>query len=87
MTVAREIFTATLLPSGKVLVAGGANFIASAELYDASAGTFVAAGNMTVARDRNPATLLPNRTVLLAGGDYASGGSDKISASAELCTE
>ena len=37
---ARDNHTATLLPSGKVLVAGGDNFVAlsSAELYDPATG-------------------------------------------------
>src|ERR1700692_3527770 len=41
---AREYHTATLLPNGKVLVAGGYNggFLASAELYDPAIGTWTA---------------------------------------------
>ena len=44
LATARCIHTATLLPSGKVLLAAGYNynigFLASAELYDPAAGTF-----------------------------------------------
>ena len=52
MTVTRANHTATLLSSGKVLIAGGygTNGLASAELYDPAAGTFTATGSMTVAR-------------------------------------
>jgi hypothetical protein len=56
---------ATLLPSGKVLVAGGG---ASAELYDPVAGTLTATGKMTVARYGQTATLLPSGKVFIAGG-------------------
>ena len=45
--------TATLLPSGKVQIAGGtlpqsASALASAELYDPTTGAFRAAGDITV---------------------------------------
>jgi hypothetical protein len=65
--------TATLLPDGMVLIAGGwgsAGGLADAELYDPCAGTFAATGSMSVARSDHTATLLPNGQVLIAGGDY-----------------
>ena len=46
--------TATLLPNGKVLVAGGNNgsgILASAELYDPASGTWTATGSLNTARD------------------------------------
>src|SRR5205814_1398687 len=65
--------TATLLPNGKVLVAGGLtsgyrNYVASAELYDPSSGTWSSTGSMSVARYSATATLLQNGKVLVAGG-------------------
>jgi hypothetical protein len=71
MTVDRHSQTATLLTTGKVLVAGGVdsvNSLASAELYDASTGTFSATGSMTTARVHHTATLLPTGKVLVVGG-------------------
>src|SRR5438094_7488056 len=67
---ARSRHTATLLPNGKVLVAGGNNgaAISSAELYDPATGTWTATGSLGTARERHTATLLPNGKVLVAGG-------------------
>ena len=77
---------ATLLPNGKVLVAGGNSGsgvigTASAELYDPGSGTWAAAGSMMAARGFPMATLLPNGRVLVAGGFNSTGDP---TASAEL---
>jgi hypothetical protein len=81
MTVGRYEQTATLLPSGKVLIAGGNTWgIGSAELYDPAAGTFVATGAMAVYTRAPTATSLNSGKVLIAGG---SNGVDAL-ASAEL---
>ena len=75
MSIPREFHTATLLPNGKVLVAGGndgAGYnLASAELYDPDTGTWAATGSMAFRRIYTSATLLPNGKVLLAGGTVA----------------
>ena len=70
LATARYSHTATLLPNGKVLVAGGDNggALASAELYDPASGTWTATGSLATARDYHTATLLPNGKVLVAGG-------------------
>ncbi|TMK30558.1 MAG: hypothetical protein E6G61_06125 [Actinobacteria bacterium] len=76
MSVARKLHTATLLPNGQVLVAGGvdsdddasAKALASAELYDPRTGTWSATGSMLHPRAWHTATLLPNGLVLVAGG-------------------
>jgi len=86
MATPRRFHTATLLPNGKVLVAGGENAsytpVASAELYDPSSETFSATGNLTVPRAGHTATPLNNGKVLIAGGYQVNGG-DALS-SAEL---
>ena len=58
--------TATLLPSGKVLIVGDGTG-AGAKVYDPSAGTFVAT-HVCTARKGHTATLLPDGKVLIAGG-------------------
>src|SRR5205814_1183585 len=67
--------TATLLQSGKVLVAGGFNncsnscsILNRAELYDPVSGTWSVTGNLNTARRAFTATLLSNGKVLVAGG-------------------
>jgi hypothetical protein len=93
MASARAGHTATLLPSGQVLVAGGhrsscanppcKNFsIATAELYDPAAGTWMAMPSMHLARDSHTATLLGSGKVLVTGGTSSS--SSPGLASAEL---
>jgi hypothetical protein len=83
MSTGRVEHTATLLlPSGKVLIAGGdsCSFINyyqscpldSAEVYDPVAGTFAATGKMSVTRFFHTATLLGNGKVLVTGGHDAS---------------
>jgi Putative Ig domain/Galactose oxidase, central domain/Kelch motif len=69
---ARVGHTATLLPNGMVLVAGGrdGSYDATplAELYDPTSGTWSATGSLHTARYSHTATLLPNGMVLVAGG-------------------
>jgi hypothetical protein len=76
--------TATLLASGKVLVAGGDSAsgpIAGAQEYDPSVGSWSATGAMAVGRWSATSTLLPTGKLLVAGG--WSAGSAAL-ASAEL---
>ena len=80
MATSRSNHTATLLPNGKVLIAGGFNGyttaakLASAELYDPATGLFSATNSMSKARVSHTATLLPNGKVLIIGGSNSSDG-------------
>ena len=67
MNTARYYHTATLLPTGKVLVAGGEG-TGSAELYDYASGTWTTTNAMTSVRVYHTATLLASGKVLVAGG-------------------
>jgi Galactose oxidase, central domain len=78
MAVGRARSTATVLPGGRVLLAGGAGLsgtLASAENYLVASGIWEAAGSMAEARERHTATLLAGPDcgancgrVLVAGG-------------------
>jgi N-acetylneuraminic acid mutarotase len=77
--------TATLLPNGKVLVAGGqagsgneGNYLNTALLYDPSGNTWTATGSMAHARASHTATLMPNGQVMVAGGQDNTGSLDSV---------
>jgi hypothetical protein len=75
LAVARDAHTATVLPNGKVLVAGGnsnGTYLASAELYDPATGIWSATGTMATPRYLHVATILPSGKVLVAGGSNSS---------------
>ncbi|MCM3904642.1 MAG: hypothetical protein ND866_23340 [Pyrinomonadaceae bacterium] len=83
----RNNHTATVLPNGKVLVAGGNSsadiegILNSAELYDPATGTWSLTGSLNVPRFYSTATLLPNGKILVAGG---ISNPSSVTATAEL---
>ena len=80
MNQARKDATATPLPNGQVLIAGGqdsSGSLSSVELYDPATNSFASAAStptMNTARSNATATLLPNGKVLIAGGFGTSFG-------------
>jgi hypothetical protein len=80
MSVARAGSTVSPLGNGQVLVAGGKNTnsqhssaLATAELFNPTAGTWVPTGSMPVGLSQAAATVLSSGRVLVAGGDNAAG--------------
>jgi N-acetylneuraminic acid mutarotase len=92
MSVARARHTATLLPSGEVLVAGGATtyhldsgqVTASAELFNPRTNSWRAAAPMSEPRYIDGSVLLHDGRVLVAGGWYAMSNSDPSHETAEI---
>jgi N-acetylneuraminic acid mutarotase len=88
MNVVRTAHTATLLPNGQVLVAGGVSSstgLTSAELYNPSTGKFTFTGSMTTGRYAHTAVLLPSGEVLVAGGIVGNNNQGAVcTATAEL---
>jgi len=86
----RMYHTATLLPNGLVMLAGGmdnnetptSTCFSSVELYDPVAGVSTSAAAMSTARVKHTATLLPNGSVLVIGGE--TNASLNLANSAEL---
>ena len=72
MSTARANHTSTLLPDGRVLVAGGVDAtgaaLASAEIYDPDANSWSAALPLHVARAGHTATALYDGRIVIAGG-------------------
>jgi hypothetical protein len=77
MQTSRAGFTATRLPSGKVLVAGGygpdMHRTPTAELYDPASNSWSSTGSMVVGRVNFAAAALADGRVLAVGGRIPSG--------------
>jgi hypothetical protein len=83
MTVPRYLQTATLMPNGTVLIAGGETVPVpgdsdpmdsfptdTTEIFDPSTNTFTPGHPMQTPREGETATLLPDGTVFLIGGSF-----------------
>ncbi len=68
MNSPRGLHTATLLDSGKVLVAGGDGLAGTAELYDPISGAWRLTGSLLEFRSGHRASLLNDGRVLVTGG-------------------
>ena len=76
MATARQFDTATLLPDGRVLVAGGEDALNTpldtAELFDPKPGRFSSTGALSDAWEGHRAVALPDGRVLVTGGQQNS---------------
>src|SRR5215469_1676022 len=77
MRAARMAMTATVLTTGKTLIAGGqtaaSDALGSSELYNPGTGAFSQTGKLITARSGHSATLLKTGMVLMAGGENVNG--------------
>lgn len=80
MSTPRAWATGTLLPNGKVLVAGGysSGDLSSAELYDPATDTWTPTGSLNSPRATHLAALLPDGKVLVVGADSYSSTSAEL---------
>jgi hypothetical protein len=87
MRITRELHTETMLPNGKVMVAGGygvsSGYLSGAEVYDPETGAWTDTGSMGISRARHSARLLGNGRVLLVGGTSSNAG-ESFLGSAEI---
>lgn len=78
MNEERAGFSITLLPDGRVLVAGGWKSngleLKSAEVFDPALESWHSAASMSIGRRNHRATLLPDGSVLVIGGSNLLGG-------------
>jgi hypothetical protein len=87
MLHARYSHTSTLLPSGRVLIAGGfdsSGSLSSTELYDPPANFWLPGVSMATPRGLHTATALPDGEVLVAGGENLSSGVPQAVNAAEI---
>ena len=84
MGTVRHLHTATLLKSGKVLVAGGSTgpggILASAEIYDPALNRWSRAASMSTPRAGATAVLLSDGHVLISGGIRSGRGDTQATA-------
>lgn len=76
LAVARVGHTATLLESGKVLVAGGGRADTATEIYDPATDRWADTTPIPTARSEHSATLLKSGRVLVVGGEQPRVASD-----------
>ena len=92
----REFTTASRLPDGRMLIAGGSHVggqvgsvtVGAAEIYDPVSGEFSSGGDLVVPTDEPVAVVLADRRILLTGGFAFAGDTvgDLPSATAQLFT-
>jgi hypothetical protein len=75
MMTPREFHTATVMPNGQVVVAGGTGqnglnsvFLSSVEIFDPTSAQWLFAASMANARTQHTATLMPDGRLLVVGG-------------------
>jgi len=86
LTRGRYSHSATLLPTGKVLVPGGEGGGNTAELYDPAAAAWISTGAMNSGRSGHTATLLQSGKVLVAGGAGGAANAEIYDPAAETWT-